>query len=75
MKQKARIGRPADLHRYLALKNAEQCAHVPTQAEHGWGTRFVNSYPRQCVTCGCATRAQYDDTMIVHDVDACQAPD
>ena len=66
--------RRANLRRYWDLKNAEQCDHVPTHAEHTWGTRFVKSYPQQCATCGCETRSPWDSTMIIHDVDACVSP-
>lgn len=66
--------RQANLRRYWRLKNAEQYDHIPTQAEHGWGIRFVRAYPRQCATCGCQTRSPFDDTMIMHDVDGCQPP-
>lgn len=63
--------RQANLRRYWSLKNAEQCDHVPTQAEHGWGMRFVKKYPNRCATCGIETRSPHDTTRIVHDVDAC----
>lgn len=66
--------RRARLRRYLSLKNGEQGGYVATQADHGWGTRFVRVYPRQCATCGCQTRSPFDDTMIMHDVDACVPP-
>ena len=66
--------RQANLRRYWSLKNAEQCDHVPTQAEHGWGIRFIKKYPNRCATCGIETRSPLDATMIVHDVDACVSP-